>query len=193
MAKKNAEKNIYENWSTPQGLFDELDKRYHFEVDVCASKDNAKCPKFFTKEQDGLKQKWEGICWCNPPYNEQIGLWIEKGWKSAFMGACVVCLVPVKTHADWWRECAKRGKIKHLRRQPEFANYVDLVPYRSAVVTFYPEPPHYGIFPDYDLKCEVNVWGLDRLSTMAPWLLPQLTDDIVETITKWNSPKPRYK
>ena len=30
-------------WATPQGFFDELDREFHFELDVCAAPENAKC------------------------------------------------------------------------------------------------------------------------------------------------------
>ena len=43
-------------WETPQNFFDELDKEFHFSCDVCATRENAKCAKFYTPEQDGLKQ-----------------------------------------------------------------------------------------------------------------------------------------
>ena len=45
-----------DEWSTPQNIFEELNKEFHFNLDPCATKDNAKCRKFFTKAQDGLKQ-----------------------------------------------------------------------------------------------------------------------------------------
>ena len=47
-------------WETPQALFDELDREFGFTLDVCATKENAKCEKYFTKEQDGLSQNWGG-------------------------------------------------------------------------------------------------------------------------------------
>lgn len=49
-----------DNWATPQWLFDELDKTFHFTLDVCASDENHKCDNYFTKESDGLKQDWGG-------------------------------------------------------------------------------------------------------------------------------------
>lgn len=60
-------------WATPQDLFDELNAEFHFEVDVCALPENAKCEKYFSPEHDGLKQHWNGVCWCNPPYGRKIG------------------------------------------------------------------------------------------------------------------------
>ena len=47
-------------WSTPKETFKRLDDIYHFELDVCADDTNHKCNKYFTKEQDGLKQEWKG-------------------------------------------------------------------------------------------------------------------------------------
>lgn len=41
-------------WETPQDLFDRLDAIYHFETDVCATAENAKCVKYYTEEQYGL-------------------------------------------------------------------------------------------------------------------------------------------
>ena len=49
-----------EEWGTPQGLFNRLNKEFNFTFDICASKENAKCPKYYTKEEDALKQEWGG-------------------------------------------------------------------------------------------------------------------------------------
>ena len=70
-------------WSTPQDLFDELNKEFNFDIDVCALPENAKCERYFSPQIDGLSQKWEGVCWCNPPYGREIGKWVEKAYKDA--------------------------------------------------------------------------------------------------------------
>ena len=49
-----------ECWETPQNFFDELDKEFHFNLDPCATPENAKCAEFFTKDQDGLQKNWGG-------------------------------------------------------------------------------------------------------------------------------------
>ena len=49
-----------EELETPQELFDELNKEFHFGIDVCATHENAKCENFFSKKDDGLKQNWGG-------------------------------------------------------------------------------------------------------------------------------------
>lgn len=47
-----------DDWCTPQALFDELDREFHFDLDAAASHENAKCKHYFTKETDGLKNSW---------------------------------------------------------------------------------------------------------------------------------------
>lgn len=47
-------------WGTPQDLFDKLDAEFHFNLDVCALPENAKCERYYTPEQDGLVQEWSG-------------------------------------------------------------------------------------------------------------------------------------
>ena len=47
-------------WATPQHVFDELNKEFDFTLDPCSTHENAKCEYHFTKEEDGLSQKWGG-------------------------------------------------------------------------------------------------------------------------------------
>ena len=44
-------------WSTPQNFFEKLNQQFHFEVDVCATDDNAKCARYFTAKENGLVQE----------------------------------------------------------------------------------------------------------------------------------------
>jgi hypothetical protein len=38
-------------------------------VDAFASRDNARFPRFWTEEEDAIKQPWSGeVLWCNPPW-----------------------------------------------------------------------------------------------------------------------------
>lgn len=67
-----------DDWATPQYLFDRLNEEFHFDLDVCVSENNHKCAEYFTKEQDGLKQKWDGVIFCNPPYGSEVKEWVKK-------------------------------------------------------------------------------------------------------------------
>jgi phage N-6-adenine-methyltransferase len=49
-----------DEWSTPDDIFKKLDAEFKFNLDPCATKENAKCQRFFTKKDDGLKMSWGG-------------------------------------------------------------------------------------------------------------------------------------
>ena len=53
-----------DEWATPQALFDELDREFHFTLDPCALPCNAKCQNFYSPDIDGLKQNWGGGKMC---------------------------------------------------------------------------------------------------------------------------------
>ena len=67
-----------DTWETPPEIFKRLDAEFHFDIDVCASADNAKCEQFIGPERDSLSLPWKGTCWMNPPYGREIGKWVEK-------------------------------------------------------------------------------------------------------------------
>lgn len=72
-----------DNWATPQDFYDKLNQEFHFTLDPCANAANAKCAKFYTKEDDGLTKSWDNeIVFCNPPYGREIGKWVEKASKA---------------------------------------------------------------------------------------------------------------
>lgn len=48
-------------WSTPQSFYDTLNSEFNFNLDPCATSNNAKCDRFFTKEMNGLNQDWGGL------------------------------------------------------------------------------------------------------------------------------------
>lgn len=121
-------------WATPRDFFDKLNDEFSFEVDVCANDENAKCSKYFTKEQDGLAQDWKGICWMNPPYGREIGAWMKKADESARGGAVVVCLVPARTDTRWWHEYAIKHEVRFIRGRLKFGDAKNSAPFPSAVV-----------------------------------------------------------
>ena len=45
-------------WETPQELYDELNEEFSFTLDPCATKESAKCDKYYTEEDNGLIQDW---------------------------------------------------------------------------------------------------------------------------------------
>ena len=125
-----------DDWATPQDFFDALNLEFQFDLDVCASITNAKCEKFFTIEDDGLAQKWVGVCFMNPPYGRTIGKWMAKAVSEWQAGATVVCLVPARTDTNWWHTYAMQGEIRFIKGRLKFGGSKNAAPFPSAVVIF---------------------------------------------------------
>lgn len=123
-------------WETPLDFFKVLDAEFHFDVDVCATPENAKCTEYYTKADDGLEKTWRGSCWMNPPYGRGIGKWMKKAYESAQSGATVVCLVPARTDTGWWHDYAMRGEVRFVRGRLRFNGLNCNAPFPSAVVIF---------------------------------------------------------
>ena len=123
-------------WETPQWFFDKLNAQFKFNLDVCATPDNAKCKRYFTKDDDGLQRKWTGTCWMNPPYGREIKQWMKKAYEESLHGATVVCLVPARTDTAWWHDYAMKGKIRFIRGRLKFGGHKNSAPFPSAIVIF---------------------------------------------------------
>jgi phage N-6-adenine-methyltransferase len=126
-------------WETPQSFFDALHAEFHFTLDVAAQAGNAKCACYFTPQDDGLTQLWEGVCWMNPPYGKTIGQWVAKAAESAQHGAVVVCLLPVRTDTKWWqRYCLPPTEVRFVPGRLTFGGASNPAPFPNAVVIFRP-------------------------------------------------------
>ncbi len=140
--KRRARRTIFssrsDDWPTDPGTFAQLDGRYgRFTLDVCANAENAKCARFYTREQNGLVQPWAGRVWMNPPYGRALPAWIAKAHEAADTTADIVCcLVPARTDTRWWHEHAIHGEIEFLRGRLRFGEAANAAPFPSAVIVF---------------------------------------------------------
>lgn len=124
-------------WETPQAFFDDLNKEFGFTLDVCATPGNAKCERYFTREEDGLAQAWSGVCWMNPPYGREIEKWVKMAYASGRMGVTVVCLLPARTDTKWFQDYCLRSKdIRFVRGCLKFGGSKNSAPFPSVVVVF---------------------------------------------------------
>lgn len=130
-------------WATPQDFFDKLDKVFNFTLDVCALPENAKCSKYYTPTQDGLKQEWKGVVWMNPPYGREIGKWIEKAsLESNRGGVIVVALLPARTDTRWFHDFIyNKAKVEFVKGRLKFGNSKNSAPFPSMIVIFNPTQP----------------------------------------------------
>lgn len=126
-----------------------------FDLDVCATRENAKCPAYYDIEADGLTKMWHGNVWCNPPYSD-IAAWVMRARTQMFQPAMcerIVMLVPSATETDWWRSMwSGATEIVFLSPRVRFLKNGEQMgspPFGSALALFYPrvlfEGPRVGL------------------------------------------------
>lgn len=124
-------------WATPQHFFEEVDKEFNFDLDVCAIPENAKCENYFTPDVDGLEQEWKGVCWMNPPYGREIGKWIKKAFEESLKGSTVVCLLPSRTDTRWFHHYIyHRAEVRFLKGRLKFGGAENSAPFPNMLVIF---------------------------------------------------------
>lgn len=109
--------------------FTPLHERFHFTVDVAAAAHNAKLPRYYTIEDDGLTQSWAGErVWCNPPYSD-CRAWVQKAWNEFDLllpfgrnAKLIVMLLPAnRTEQGWWQDLVEPAlRFRHPMFRAEF-------------------------------------------------------------------------
>ena len=129
-----------DEWETPQELFNELNEEFNFTLDPCATHENAKCKKYYTVKEDGLKQDWQGeTVFCNPPYGRSIKDWVRKCYEeSRKPNTTVVMLIPARTDTTYFHEYIykKARDIRFVKGRLKFGNSKNGAPFPSMVVVF---------------------------------------------------------
>lgn len=129
-----------DRWETPQEFFDQLDNEFHFTLDPCADESNHKCEKYFTKDQDGLKQDWSGeTVFCNPPYGRKVGQWVQKCFQEVYAGNCncAVLLLFANTDTKWFHDWIyHKAEVRFIKGRLNFGGGKVNSPKPSMVVVF---------------------------------------------------------
>ena len=127
-----------DEWATPQDVFDELNQEFHFTLDPCATKENAKCETFYTKEDNGLLKPWGGQrVFVNPPYS-RIGEWVFKAHREAQNdNTVVVMLIPARTDTRWFHDYIyHRAEVRFIKGRLKFGDAKNSAPFPSMIVIF---------------------------------------------------------
>lgn len=138
-----------DDWETPTFLFDDLHREFNFTIDVAASAENHKLPRYYTQDTNGLLQSWHGErVFCNPPYSRKTktnpgqAAWIKKAYEESRAGALVVLLIPARTDTEAFHEyILPNAEIRFLRGRLRFEDKgqpKDAAPFPSMVVIFRP-------------------------------------------------------
>lgn len=127
--------SLTDDWGTPKWLFDNLNEKFEFDLDVCASDSNHKCDKYYTEKENGLIQDWENVNWCNPPYGRQIGNWVKKAYEENQKGKTVVLLLPARTDTKWFHDYIYLNyRVDFIKGRLKFNDGKNPAPFPSMIV-----------------------------------------------------------
>jgi hypothetical protein len=114
-----------DTWLTPRHIVSALGP---FDLDPCAAAHQPwpTATKHFTKTENGLRRRWHGLVWLNPPFSDILP-WMRK-LADLNNG---IALIPVSTGAKYWQEiifpCAicvffveKRLKFLNIKGESKF-------------------------------------------------------------------------
>jgi site-specific DNA-methyltransferase (adenine-specific) len=127
-----------QEWETPKKLFDILSDEFHFTLDPCATKNNAKCSDYFTIEDNGLNKVWSGNVFVNPPFKD-VSKWASKSFNEVKENHanCVVMLVAVRTDTKWFHEIVlPYARIIFLKGRLKYSNAKNPCPFPIMVIVF---------------------------------------------------------
>lgn len=90
------------DWYTPKTIIDSLGR---FDLDPATSpeaiKMNCSAMSFYTREDDGLMQKWHGRIWLNPPYSNPL---LQLFLKKMALHNRGIALIFSKVEAKWFHD-----------------------------------------------------------------------------------------
>jgi phage N-6-adenine-methyltransferase len=129
-----------DEWATPIKTFLELDREFSFELDTCATPENAKCARFYTKDDSGLDKEWASRNWCNPPYS-RVKYWVLKARREQLKGNLTVMLIPARTDTAFFHDSIYNKpdvEYRFVRGRLKFGDAKDSAPFPSMIVIFRP-------------------------------------------------------
>lgn len=95
-----------DTYRTPRYVFNWLDKRFKFDIDGCASAENALCELYITKEDDFTNPYWQLTCptaiWVNPPYSNPMPF-VKRAAELSKAGHLVAMLLPADKSTKWYK------------------------------------------------------------------------------------------
>lgn len=126
-----------DDWGTPQWLFDAWDMEFGFTLDPCASRENAKCKRYFSVDDNGLLQSWKDErVFCNPPYSDADS-WVKKAWIERNDAVLSVLLLPARTDTSRYRRFIDGfAEVRLLKGRIKFEGAKHGAPFPSMLVVY---------------------------------------------------------
>lgn len=141
---------------TPDDLWRALHAEFQFTLDAAASAANAKLPKFYTRDTDGLLRLWAvDRVWCNPPFS-RLEPWVAKAWFEMRAGCeLIVMLLPAnRCEQRFWQQYVEPFRDKDPRDGVKLSTR--FLPGRPRFAAPNAPKPHKGDRPPFG--CVLLIW-----------------------------------
>lgn len=96
-----------DEFRTPNTLWTPLHEEFKFTIDVAATFENSKLPRYYSKTDNALTQDWSPErVWCNPPYSRgNVKAFFFKAMEETRKDCqLAVLLIPTYTERTWFKE-----------------------------------------------------------------------------------------
>lgn len=135
-----------DTWTTPRDFYKKLNSEFNFALDAAALasstlvQDNWYGPDHpELARRDALVLDWNFDAlgkpiWLNPPYGRTIKDWVAKADYESKQGATIVCLVPARTHTNWWWDSCIHHEVRFIKGRLKFGNQPNAAPFPSAII-----------------------------------------------------------
>jgi len=141
IGKENKFKSKSSEYETPDEIFIPLQKEFDLKLDVCATKENAKCKRYFTKDDDALTKSWNINFWMNPPFGRNLKKWVQKAYEESKKGVIGVLLLPVRSNTIWWHKYIidTKAEVRFLKGEIKFKGMINGLWLPFAIIILNPE------------------------------------------------------
>lgn len=88
---------------------------------------------------NGLVSEWKSVNYVNPPYNE-CGTWMEKVITEYKKGKKCICLIPARSHTNWFHEWVIPyvTELRFVQNGVRFVGYRRKSPFSICIAIFDP-------------------------------------------------------
>ncbi len=153
-----------QNWCTPDLVLDLVRKVASIALDPCGNQDNTvgattvcvspeenlvlQAELSYRLLADGLAHDWsklfrreDGLCFCNPPYDDDAASFMERCATLGALGYEVIGLPAARTDTRWWHQHVKTANaICFWRGRLRFVGANNSAPFPSALPYWGPDP-----------------------------------------------------
>ncbi len=127
------------HWNTPKHIVGLVEQVLGtIDLDPCSDeleRPNIPAQNHFTAAEDGLRQKWHGTVYMNPPYGRSIVQWVEHLCQEFAEGRTseAIALVPSRTDTKWFQLFAPFAKC-FIHGRLRFGGAENTAPFPSVAV-----------------------------------------------------------